>query len=468
MAEAGISLAAIGHAYGDVRVLDSVSARFEPGRIHALLGENGAGKSTLLKIAAGLLAPAAGAVSVDGEPLDASRVKSIAYVEQHARLFESLTVHENVALGPARGAASVSDALVAVGLASGDGPVASLSLAERQLVLLARAIYARKQVFLLDEPTALATPREAARLYGVLASLAGRGHVVVVVTHHLEEVLAYAGEATVLRHGVVALHARRDASDFREDALLRAMFGAVPPALARASFHGDVFGHLVDGAGVRVAVRRGEILGIAGMAGQGQPELVRAMRFGACGSFRWEGPSLAVALAADRHHEAMVPSGSVAENAMLGALPSGGLLGFVDRAALAAAAVARLAPFAVKASHVEVAIDTLSGGNQQKVVLGRVFGEAEHRPSEERLLVVAEPTRGIDAAAAHVVHERLAAFAQGGGAVVLVTSDFRELRRVADRYAVLWKHGFAGEYDASVSEDRLAVAMATGGEEVAS
>lgn len=468
MGDAGMTLAEVGHAYGDVRVLDCVSARFEPGRLHALLGENGAGKSTLLKIAAGLLPGSTGSVTLGGHRLDAKGAQSIAYVEQHASLFESLSVHENVALGPARRAPAAADALAAVGLPSRDASVGSLSLAERQLVLLARAIFARKQVFFLDEPTALATPLEAARLYGVLATLAHRGHVVVVVTHHVEEVLAHAAEATVLRHGVVALHAERGSASFVEDALLRAMFGAVPAALERAGAPGSVFGTLVDRKGRRIDVRRGEILGIAGMAGQGQAELVRAMRFGSGASFAWEAPVRAAALAADRHHEAMVPSASVAENAMLGAMPARGPLAFVDHEALLASARDRTEALGVKAPNLEMPIDALSGGNQQKVVLGRVLGEVAARPVMDRAVVFAEPTRGIDAAAARVVHEELARVAREGGAVVLVTSDYRELRRVADRYAVVWKHAFVGEFPAEVSDATLAAAMATGGEGSAS
>ena len=464
MGQAGIALAEIGHAYGEVRVLDAVSARFAPGGVHALLGENGAGKSTLLKIAAGLVRAESGRVELGAGPLDAEGARTIAYVEQHAALFESLSIHENVALAPARGAPGVLDALRTVGLPARDGSTLALSLAERQLVLLARAICARKQVFFLDEPTALATPLESARLYAVLASLAARGHVVVVVTHHLEEVLAHAAEATVLRGGKLVLHTVRGAPAFGEESLLHAMFGVLPRTLPRARQGGASLGTVVDARGRSVCVRQGEILGIAGMAGQGQAELVRAMRFGASGTFRWVAPTLAVALPADRHEEAMVPSATVAENAMLGALPTHGFLDLVDRRALVEGARARTEPFGVKAPSLDAPIDALSGGNQQKVVLSRIFAEIEARPLADRVAVFAEPTRGIDAAAAREVHTKLASLAQAGCAVVLVTSDYRELRRVADRYVVLWKHRFGDEFTSTASDDDLAAAMATGGE----
>jgi simple sugar transport system ATP-binding protein len=452
-----VTFEGVEHAYGDVRVLASVSAAFVPGRIHALLGENGAGKSTLLKIGAGLLAPRAGVVRVEGR---------VAYVEQHAALFESLSVHENVALGPrAQGGARCAEALRAVGLAPDDGPIDRLSLAERQLVLLARALHADRAVLLLDEPTALATPREAARLYAILRRLADDGRTVAVVTHHLEEVVAYADDVTVLRGGVVASRAAKGEPGFDEASLLRAMFGDAPADEIAPLPGGAPLLAIADDAGRAVAIRGGEILGVAGMAGQGQAALVRALRFGRAGRFVRRGSAPVCALAADRHHEAMVPTASVAVNATLGSFPARGPLGIVDDDALAVRAAARLDGLAVAMPGVGAPMLALSGGNQQKVVLARVFGDAADA-QQAPVVVVAEPTRGVDAAAARLVHARLAALARSGAAVVLISSDFRELRRLASRFVVLWKERFGAELPAGASDEALGAAMATGGEEV--
>jgi ABC-type sugar transport system ATPase subunit len=460
--EPTLAVRGVAHRYGDVPVLENVDVQFHARRIHALLGENGAGKSTLLKIAAGLVVPRAGVVSPKAV---GGAAAAVAYVEQHATLFESLSIFENVALGPWRGVrASVAAALTMVGLADTDGPVARLSLAERQLVLLARALHRRASVLLLDEPTALATPQESQRLYAVLRRLADAGATVVVVTHHLEEVLAFADDVTVLRRGLVSARTTRSASNFSEEALLVAMFGATLPELRSESAAGLDAGRLTDSAGRTVSVRCGEILAIAGMAGQGQDDLVAALRFGHAGGFHASCTLPVVALPADRHHDAMVASATVAANAMLGAFPLGARGLFVDDDALVANAADRVLALRVVMPSLEAPMTALSGGNQQKVVLSRVFAEAGAHGDAKVVLVVAEPTRGIDAAAARLVHERLVALARSGHAVVLVTSDWRELRVLASRYVVVWKHRIAGELPAGVDDDVLSRAMLAGGE----
>jgi len=464
--EPTLAVRGVAHRYGDVPVLEGVDVGFYARRIHALLGENGAGKSTLLKIAAGLVTPSAGVVSRAG---GADAVAAVAYVEQHATLFESLSVFENVALGPARGArASVAAALTMVGLADTDGAVARLSLAERQLVLLARAVHGRASVLLLDEPTALATPQESRRLYAVLRRLAAAGSTVVVVTHHLEEVLAFADDVTVLRRGGVSARTTRSDATFSEDALLVAMFGAALPELRSDASAGVDAGRLVDAAGRVVTIRCGEILAIAGMAGQGQDDLVAALRFGRAGAFGANCTLPVVALPADRHHDAMVASATVATNAMLGAFPLTARGLFVDDDVLVARAADRVRPLRVVMPSLDAPMTSLSGGNQQKVVLSRVFAEAGAHGDAKVVLVVAEPTRGIDAASARLVHERLVALARAGHALVLVTSDWRELRALASRYVVVWKHRIADELPVGVDDDVLSRAMLAGGEGSAS
>ena len=458
----------VAHHFGDVRVLEDVSAVFSARRVHALLGENGAGKSTLLRIAAGLLVPTQGRVSVEGAPVAAKPFSLVAYVEQHAALFESLSIFENVLLGPARQRRSdAMTCLRAVGLAEHDGPVARLSLAERQLVLLARAMHQQATVFLLDEPTALATPAESKRLYAVLRRLADAGSTVVVVTHHLEEVLAHADDVTVLRKGHVAACMQRQAASFSEEGLLAAMFGAPPGSMRLDLIAGEPAGKMFDAAGRSVAIYRGEILAVAGMAGQGQDEVVAALRFGGAGTFRADLMYRAVVLPADRHHDAMVPSASVATNAMLGTAPTTAFGVMIDDDALVTEAQSRLGFMPIAMPSIESPMTALSGGNQQKVVLSRLFGEARASENSPCVLVVAEPTRGIDASAARAVHEALASFARDGHAVVLVTSDWRELRLLASRFVVLWKHGFASELPRETSDDTLSLAMLSGGEGIA-
>ena len=453
----------IGHAYGHVAVLNAVTVSFTPGKVHAVLGENGAGKSTLLKIVAGLLRPRAGSVRAGEAPAAAGGPFRTAYVEQHATLFESLSVHENVWVGPMRRDRRCHDALVRVGLPGEDRPVSALSFADRQLVLLARALVADARWFLMDEPTALATPAEAERLYAVLRTLADAGNGVIVVTHHLEEVVAHADEATVLRRGVVASSWRRGEAAFAEASFVRAMFGELPAEVRVEGVAGQTVGSFEDARGVSVEVRGSEILGVGGMAGQGQEELVRALRYGSCGSFRLRSGGRVAVLAADRHREGMVASASVAENAMLGALPVSGLIACVDEPELLRLAAERLGGLDLTAASLDVAMEELSGGNQQRVVLARLFAEVA-AGDPPCLVVVAEPTRGLDGAGARAVHARLAALARAGHAIVLVTSDFRELVTLASRFVVLWKHGIAGELPCGIDERVLAERMATGGE----
>jgi ABC-type sugar transport system ATPase subunit len=238
------------------------------------------------------------------------------------------------------------------------------------------------------------------------------------------------------------------------------MFGAVPAESARPLAGEGVALTVSDSRGRTIAIRRGEILGVAGMAGQGQSELVRALRFGRAGGFAREGTAAVIALAADRHHDAMVPSASVAVNATL------------DDDAITRRAAERLEGFAVAMPGLDAPMNALSGGNQQKVVLARVFAEAaaaagaasQSSRGSGVVLVVAEPTRGIDAAAARLVHVRLGELAREGISVVLVTSDYRELRLLSSRFVVLWKGRFGDEVAATATDDALGAAMATGGE----
>ena len=225
---------------------------------------------------------------------------------------------------------------------------------------------------------------------------------------------------------------------------------------------GPTAGRLSDATGREVSIRCGEILAVAGMAGQGQDDVVAALRFGSAGVFRASCTHPVVALPADRHHDAMVASASVATNAMLGSFPVTGRGLVVDDVALAARAAERVAPLRVTMPSLHAPMTALSGGNQQKVVLSRVFAEASRHDAAKSLLVVAEPTRGIDAAAARLVHERLVALARSGHAIVLVTSDWRELRALASRYVVVWKHRIAMELPFGVDDDVLSRAMLSG------
>ena len=479
-------------AYPGVTALAGVDIQVRAGEVHALLGENGAGKSTLMKVIAGAVVPDAGRVLLDGHVLppgdpEAARGLGVATVYQELSLVPSLSVAENVLLGrwPAgrfgiswgRLRAEAREHLARVGLdADPRTPVRALGMAERQLVELAKALAQRVRVLLLDEPTSALSEREAARLFAIIRDLVAAGVGVIYVSHMLAEVLQIADRVTVLRDGRVV--GTVPASDVSEADLARMMVGrAVTAAPDRGAGRQRAGGREVVLRARGLArpprlkptdldLHRGEIVGVFGLVGAGRTRLARAL-FGlepategavevAGKPARIASPADAIALGlgylGENRADGVVPAMTVAGNVTLAALDRlgrGPLLDFARERSLARRYVEDLA---VRPPDVDRPAATLSGGNQQKVVLARWLC------SGSQVLILDDPTRGIDVGAKEEVFRLVRRLAGEGVAVLYLTSEIKEARALADRVLVMADGRVVREVGPEVSEDEIMAA----------
>lgn len=458
--------------YGSVLANDTIDLRVAPGSIHALLGENGAGKSTLMKIAGGVEQADAGCIRLDGQrvrfrnPRDAG-IRGVTMVFQHFALFDSLSVAQNILLGQARGVtlAAIERRVAALGARYGLAidprrPVATLSVGERQRVELLRALFTDPRLLILDEPTAVLAPGAIAPLFEVLRGLARAGCSILYASHKLDEVRALCDACTVLRGGRVV--ARVDPRGESEDALARLMLGTVPTPPARRARspgpsalalrglsqwarepHGT---HLQD---LDLDVRAGEVVGIAGVAGNGQRELLEVIsgedaRALARGRMELCDVALMPGRVAERRAaglrvvpeerlgRASVPRMSLVENALLTRRDAGlARHGWLRRNALRELASRLVSRFDVRAPGLEAVAAALSGGNLQKYVVGR---EIDAGP---RVFVVAQPTWGVDVGAAAGIHAEILALRDAGCAVLVISQDLDEIFALADRIGVI-------------------------------
>jgi len=450
-----------------------------PGEVHALLGENGAGKSTLMNVLAGLYRPDSGEVALGGAPVrlrsprDAIR-RGLGMVHQHFMLVPTLTVAENLALGlEGQGAllhrAALEIAVERLGRDVGlpvdpTARVWQLSVGEQQRVEILKVLHRGARVLLLDEPTAVLAPPEAAQLFDALRRLAAEGRSIVLITHKLDEVAAVADRATVLRRGRTVAAGLAVASTSSEQ-LSEHMIGrpmgrrlarsAGTPGEAVLEVRGlEVLGDrgALAVRGVDLVVRAGEIYGLAGVSGNGQRELVEALaglRRPAAGHVRLDGvertgsPVAEVRAAGlvhvpeDRQAVGVAPRLSVAENLALGGVPAGGW--WVSPARLLADASTRAAASGIELPAPATVAGTLSGGNLQRVILARELA------ASPRLIVAAQPTRGLDVGATEAVHRLLLDQRARGAAVLLVSEDLEELLCLADRVGVLFGGRLVGE-----------------------
>jgi ribose transport system ATP-binding protein len=462
----------IGKSFGGTRVLDDVSLELAPGSVHAVLGENGAGKSTLMKIIAGVERPDTGSLELDGSayapagPL-AARARGVVIVHQELSLCPHLTVVDNIVLGsePRRfgwidqSAATerARRALALLGASTAslrlDARVAELSAAEQQLVEIARALaHDACRLLILDEPTSSLGHADAERLFATLGELSTRGITTLYVSHFLDEVRRVADGYTVLRDGRHVESGR--VRDTTNEALVTAMAGgAVQLEARRAGEAGEVLLTLHNLSGLRLPraasleLRRGEVLGIAGLMGSGRTELLRAV-FGLdrvkSGEIRVRaaaGPASPAArlaqgvglLSEDRAHEGLALALSIENNLTLSRLRPLLRHGFLSPKSEHATAARWIERLGIRARGPEQRVGELSGGNQQKVAVARLL----HHDVD--VLLLDEPTRGIDVRSRGEIHRLIGELCGAGKAVLIVSSHLVELLAVCDRIAVMHK-----------------------------
>ncbi|MDN3263172.1 sugar ABC transporter ATP-binding protein [Streptomyces sp. CSDS2] len=489
-----LALKGVSKSFGAVRALRDVSLELLPGEAHALAGENGAGKSTLIKTLAGVHRPDTGQVLLDGGPVvlrgpGDARAAGIAVIHQEPTLFPDLSVAENIFLGrgPTRALGRIDHKAVreataalmrrlGVGLDPGR-PARGLSIADQQLVEIAKALSFDARVLIMDEPTAALTGSEAARLFGVVRALREQGAAVLFVSHRLQEIFEVCQKVTTLRDG--ARIATEPLAGMTEDDLIRRMVGRDLAELypKRHVRVGDVAlsvrrltreGVFTD---VSFDVRRGEIVGLAGLVGAGRTEVARAV-FGVdrrdAGEVEVAGrplpngaPSAAMAaglalVPEDRRAQGLVMDLSVERNIGLTGLRTTARAGLVHRRAERRRALDWAVRLQVKYARIADAVSTLSGGNQQKVVLAKWLATAP------KVLVVDEPTRGIDVGTKAEVHRLLGELAADGVAVLMISSELPEILGMADRVLVMHEGRITADLPRAAATEETVLAAATG------
>ncbi len=478
-----------------------VTFRVETGEVHALVGENGAGKSTLMKILYGLHAPDGGEIRVGGvartEHSPAAAIRSgIGMVHQHFMLIPPLTVAENVVLGMEpvragmidldRACRELAELSKKYGLdVDPRARVEDLSVGQEQRVEIIKVLYRGARILILDEPTAVLTPQEVEDLYRIVRELRYQGNTIVLITHKLEEVMAISDQVSVMRRGeMVGTVATKETTPA---GIARMMVGrdVVLMVEKTPAQPGDVVLEVKDLVvprprggvpavqGVSLDVRGGEIVGLAGVEGNGQTELLEALtglRRPSEGSIRLLGSDVTRAtprewfrlglahVPEDRHKRGCVLNYSVADNLILGrhaGAPFARAGIFRNGREIARNGETLVAEFDVRPPDAGAPIRTLSGGNQQKVIVAREFSR---RP---KFLVVAQPTRGVDIGAIEFIHKRIIVARDEGVAVLLVSAELTEILALSDRIAVIYKGRIMGVVDREkASQDRLGLMMA--------
>ncbi|HEY8283987.1 MAG TPA: sugar ABC transporter ATP-binding protein [Chloroflexota bacterium] len=491
----------LGKQFAGVRALGQVAFKVRPGQIHALVGQNGAGKSTLVKILNGVHAAGSyeGVVRLNGtvvrfaSPADA-RARGIGYVPQELQVLENLSIAENIYVGQTglerkafvrfselnERAAGLLNRL-GVGL-DGRAPLASLSAAQKQLVMIARALATSPSVLMLDEPTASLSVHEVDRLFLILERLRSEGVTMILITHRIPEVLALADWATVLRDGQVVAEIPR--AEFHEDAIVAAMVGrrldlvfpphdplASPEELLRVE-------HLRirrSGGGadlisdVSLSVRRGEIVGLAGLVGAGRTEVLSALygRIAHEGRLVIEGREVTIRrpadaikvgiamLTEDRKNAGLLFNLPLGQNITLGNLRLFARYGILDREREDQTARASMKALDVKAPSIRADVAHLSGGNQQKALLARVLVKTP------KILLLDEPTKGVDVGTKREIYRLILALADRGLGLIVVSSELPELLGLCDRCLVLSNGRIVDEFaKAEGSEERILQATA--------
>ena len=489
-----LEMRAVSKSFGSTRALDGFSLALRPGTIHALVGENGAGKSTLIKTMTGIHAPDGGAILVDGREVSvrgtqAAQALGIAAIYQEPMVFPDLDVAENIFINhhdrPAlirwRSLHAEAERVIERLGVSLDPrrPAATLTLAEQQTVEIARAISLDVRVLIMDEPSASLSDHEVGRLHAIARALRDRGVAVLYISHRLEEVFALSDAVTVMRDGRHI--STRPTREVTENALVSEMVGrdmegrfAREPSLAtdRTVLEVEGLGLAPRFRDVSFAVRAGEIVCFSGLVGAGRTDVALAL-FGiepaTRGRVRIEGEPVSIASPADalalgiayvsedRRKLGIATQERIDANITLAALSRyEGRFGLIDRARERRDAAAFRDKLSIKAADLAAPVETLSGGNQQKVMLAKWLNTGP------RILIVDEPTRGIDVGAKAEVHRILRDLAGEGVAVVVISSDLPEVLSLADRVLVMREGRLVGEFPGEGATEEAVMRLAVG------
>jgi ABC-type uncharacterized transport system ATPase subunit len=488
-------------SFGDVIANNEVSFTISNGTIHAIVGENGAGKSTIMRIVYGFYNADSGEIFIDGNkvdirtPHDAIKL-GIGMVHQHFMLVDTMTVAENIVLGAETGGAfdldldkadseikALSDELKLN--INPRAVIEDLSVGQQQRVELLKALYRNAELLILDEPTAVLSPQEVEEFFAILRRMKAQGKTIIIITHKLEEVLAISDEVTVMRDGKVVGNLRTADTTAKDlarmivgrDVLLRVEKSAGNPAenvldVIDLSVQGKQATAVDD---ISFSVRAGEIVGIAGIEGNGQTELIEALAGLAkptSGEIRFEGRNvtgmgvrelkeLGIAhIPEDRQKRGLLLQSDLAENSILGVHyrpPIAEASGLMNTSAINARVNEIIKNFDVRPPVASLPAKALSGGNQQKLIIGREF---ELSP---KLLLVSQPTRGVDIGAIEFIHRKLIALRDAGSAILLVSAELEEVTALADRLLVIREGKIVGEVDPKQTSIEDIGLMMTGG-----
>ena len=492
-----LELKGITKKFGSLIANDSINLKVAKGEIHAILGENGAGKSTLMNVVYGLTQADSGSIWVDGsevkisEPSDALNF-GIGMVHQHFMLVPVFTVAENIVLGhevSKRGILSLTEARMKIAQIAAefkfevnpDELIEDLPVGMQQRVEIIRALMYDAKVLILDEPTAVLTPQETNELLNIMRTLKSKGTSIIFITHKLREVKEVADQITIIRLGKVVGSAKPNAS---QEELANLMVGRpvdLTPNVARSetgkttlkisnlSVSNQTGRTIINN--ISLEVKAGEILAIAGVQGNGQSELVRAimnLEENVTGSIQILGEELVgksvhqtihsgvAYIPESRELDGLVGTFSIAENLVL---DTHGLTPFSRAGQLSTSKISENATklkteFDIRAQSIYDTANSLSGGNKQKVVLARELSR------QVKLVVASQPTRGLDVGSIEFVHERLLAERNSGRAVLLISTELDEVAALADRIAVIYRGEILGIVDANVSREKLGLMMA--------
>ena len=488
-----LEMRGISKSFPGIKALSDVDLAVRAGEVHAIVGENGAGKSTLMKILAGLYQPDSGEIAIDGEAvrisgqLDARR-RGIGMVYQELNLVPDLSVAENIALGAmpsrfgfVRRKALVQTAVdVLTALDARIDPrtqVGSLTVSQQQLVEIAKAYAARPKIIVLDEPTSSLSEHEAQALFRVVRAMRADGIAIIYISHRLREVLDLADQVTVLRDGrqietraaggltageMIALMVGRDLTD---------VFPKTTVPIGDVVLEVEGLTRVGGFDGISLTVRAGEIVGLAGLVGAGRTEIARTV-FGLdradAGTVRVNGDAVHARtpqqgvragiayVPEDRKRDGIVPAASIKDNIALPVLSAVSSAGWISRSRERELAATKVDELGVAPPVLDRRVDTLSGGNQQKVVIAKWLAT---RPD---VLLLDEPTRGVDVGAKADIHTIIGQLAAAGVAILLISSELPEVLAVSDRIYVLHEGRISAEFDRTSADERSIMHAATG------